>query len=69
MEDYNNFMFSLQAECKRLNPSSPNIYVLEGLINLKCDREKESILNFNEAMCKAIDNFYDYQGISKKIEY
>jgi len=66
--DYSNCLASLDTESKRLNPTSPEIYLLEGLLNTKRDRESDASKNFDEAMKRALDNFYDYRELARRIQ-
>lgn len=67
-EDYSNCLAILDTECKRINPNNPNIYYLEGLVNIKRDRTDLVTQNFFEALKNAIDNHYNYKDLDRKIQ-
>jgi tetratricopeptide (TPR) repeat protein len=66
-EDYSNCLATLDTECKRINPNNPDIYYLEGLVNIKRGQTELVTGNFFEAIEKAIENFYNNKETDRKI--
>jgi Tfp pilus assembly protein PilF len=65
--DYSQCMASLDTECKRLNPFSPDIYILEGLVNIKRGDESGASKSFDEAVRNAIENYFNYEATAENI--
>jgi len=67
LENYAEATNILQNECIRLNPCSPNIYILKGLINLSNQSEAEAFDNFYRAINLAMESYFDHYRVSEHI--